>query len=63
MHKRIVGGLAKIETIQLGNDVIVQGAGLEEVDQLFVECSLYALVGTAAAGFLGKIDEKDGLLC
>lgn len=59
MHKGVFSRLAKVEIVELGDDIVVQGASLEKVYQLFVECHLCVLV---AAGFLRKVDEENGLL-
>lgn len=57
VNKGVARSLAEVEAVQFGNDILVQGAGSQEVHELFVECRL----GEIAFGFLGKIHEEDGL--
>lgn len=59
MNKGVARSLAKIKVVQLGNNILVQGAGFQEVHKLFVE---YRLLGCGSVfKTLGKINEKNAL--
>lgn len=59
MHKCDVRRLAKIKTIKFFDDILMQRTGLQEIDQLFIKCSLriFARVGLAT-----QIDKKNRLV-
>lgn len=55
MHKCDMRRLAKIKAIQLFDDTLMQRTGLQEVDQLFVECCLWTF---ARMGLARQVDKE-----